>query len=157
MGQLPSKVPRKQRTLEKLADVHIAMWLAGDKITDKERKLLQTEKDRRKQLTPEKVICILTHNAGVTPEQLTELKRILARHPDAVEVRAARPLRLALRTKYTITPDIREALKDATIVIAASKDMQVMSGDTDSFWDTVRYAKHRKIPVTVVLRDGSTE
>lgn len=156
--ELPARIPRKRNQIESLLDVHIAVWLAGDTITAKERKLLVEEKERRKRLNPSKVICILTHKGGVSPEQLKKLREILDRHQPITEVRATQPLRLALRTKYSIVSDLKEMMKDADLVIAAAADgiQREMPANTDEFWDHVGYAKHRKVPVTVVLHNGSS-
>lgn len=153
--ELPKEVPKKRKELqERTLDLHIAMWLASDSITPSERRRLEEEKARRKQLTPKNRLGILTDRAGVTPIQVEKIKELLPSEKDLEVVRASRTLPLGLKdTRYWITEESKSIVKEVDQVIACPQNDRRDS----ECWEAVKYAKHRSIPVVVVLPNGSIE
>lgn len=137
--ELPARVPSKRHQIRRLLDLHIALWLASDDITDEERERLQAEKDRRKRERPAVHVGVIVSREGMTPEQRAYVRGYV--------------MTLAPTTVETAAEGHRELVRAATIVIAAPKSRQ-RSG---AVWDAVAYARHRKVPVRIVYPDGSEE
>lgn len=160
---LPDRVPAKRRQIGALLDVHIAMWLASDKLTPSERRRLGEEKARRKALVPERSVGLLVGREGVTPTQGAKLLRLL-RDADPTVIHhpgVSGPLHSACRGVADVEAHrdvrsddnaLRAVVKQAThLVIGAPKENRPAQSPV---WDAVRYAKHRSIAVKVVLPDG---
>lgn len=137
---LPAHVPSKRHQVCRLLDLHIALWLAGDDITDDERERLQAEKDRRKRERPAVHVGVIIAHEGMTPEQREYVHGYV--------------MTLAPTTVETVADaGHRELVRAATIIIAAPKSRQ-RSG---AVWDAIAYARHRKVPVRIVYPDGREE
>jgi hypothetical protein len=138
--ELPARVPSKRHQIRRLLDLHIALWLASDDITDAERERLQAEKDRRKRERPAVHVGVIVGREGMTPEQRAYVRGyVMTLAPTTVETLAGN--------------DHRELIRASTIVIAAPKSRQ-RSG---AVWDAVAYARLRKVPVRIVYPDGGEE
>lgn len=176
--ELPDRVPAKRRALEQAADVHIAMWLAGDTITPSERRRLETEKERRKRLVPDRPVGLLIARQGVTPVQQEHVMRAVAaaqpteiHHPGV-----AGPLHTAckrlgvpvtpvreIRTHHLAMPPfqahgsdsdaLREVVTRSTHLVVAAPTNHTPTKDND-VWDAARYARHRNIAVQIILPNG---
>jgi len=135
---LPDAVPHKRRQVETLLDRHIAMWLASPDITPSERRRLQAEKDRRKALTPEDRVVVLVGREGMTPQQRARMAELVAG---------------ATSVAKGCSPDV---VKTADRVVATPKETQEPVRKDTGVWAMIRYAKHRRLPVSVIMPDGST-
>lgn len=150
--ELPDRVPAKRRALEAVLDLHIAMWLASDKITPSERRRLSDEKQRRKDLKPSAVLGVIETREGATPAQLTaffgvlELKRMTAiAHPGNLSRRAHGMCTGRAPVKQLHGASANDLVRASDLMVALPR------GDTDAYvWDAVSYAKHRKVPIVVV-------
>lgn len=132
---LPDRVPTKRSQIGRLADLHIATWLAGDTITDAERGLLEREKERRKQGRHTATLGIMAGVEGMTPLQRKAMREWLA---------ALEPCTL------TADGDYRDVAKASTHVIACPRSRTV---PTD-MRDALTLARRRNVSVRIVLPDG---
>lgn len=163
---LPARVPSKRRQLERLLDVHVAMWLAGDQISDAERRRLQELKAQRRATVPDRPVGLLVGREGATPPQVQAIVDILAQlHPTEIHHPGVSPaLHRACRATgapVIVHRDVRvdesgmpTVIRQSSTVIAAPKERSPQSAKS-VVWDMIRYAKHRRIAVRVVLPDGS--
>jgi hypothetical protein len=133
--ELPTRVPTKRSQIGRLADVHIAIWLAGDSITNAERALLEREKERRKQIRRVASLGIMAGPEGMTPLQRAALR----------DLRAA----LAPCTIHA-ADDFREVAKACTHVIACPRSSTV----PPEMRDALTLARRRNVSVRIVLPDG---
>ena len=160
-AEIPNAVPRKRRQLERALDRWIAAWLASEQLTPSERRRLEAEKERRKALRRASSVelGLIVAPEGLTPAQLAHLIEFVGE---------ARPVRLhwkhgnmpllrkvlggleigAFTEQH---PDDRDVVRAATLVVAAPKESQQSSSEV---WAMIRYAKHRKTPVMVVMPNG---
>lgn len=165
-AERPARVPAKRRQLESLLDVHIAEWLASDALTPSERRRLQDERARRKaeRRRTGLVIGLVVDPAGVTPQQLEGVKEALAGarsiiHSGVPSSRLHTACKLAAGCEVAVLEtndpvhDRREVVRRADlVVIAPSSD-----GGGSRAWRAESYARHRRVPVKVVLPDGTSK
>lgn len=138
----PNAVPRKRRDMHDALDRWIAEWLARSNLTVAERERLEAEKARRK-LTrgrrPDVVLGVLVDREGMTPAQNKALKDYVA------ETGATRELS---------SGDHKAVVRVATILFAAPKHARQPANGEPGVWAAIRYARHRRVPVRVVLPNG---
>lgn len=162
---LPARVPSKRRQLERLLDVHVAMWLAGDQISDAERRRLEELKAQRKAAVPDRPVGLLVGREGATPAQVQAIADILAalrpteiHHPGVSPAlhRACRATGVSVIVHGAVCDEtgMPAVIKQSATVIAAPKERSPQSAKS-VVWDMIRYAKHRRVAVRVVLPDGS--
>jgi len=133
--ELPARVPTKRHQLARLADLHIAMWLAGDTLTEAERALLEREKGRRKLGRRQVTLGVLKEPEGMTPLQR----------------RAARDWQDALEPCSLVSlGDHRATVKEATHVLALPKSRTV----SPAMGEALKIARRRHVSVRVVLPNG---
>lgn len=146
----PDQIPVKRRQLERAPDLWLAQWEARVGLTPSERRRVREERARRKALSPDPVT-LLTVRAqeGMTPAQVTTLKerRALLR-PDSHR------MLVAIASTRTLTDDEKFLVKDATTVIACPRQ-HARPDDDAGVWKLIKYARHRGLPVQVVLPDGT--
>lgn len=159
-GGLPP-IPRKRRQLEEQAtflDLHIAIWLDRDDITPSERRRLEEEKKRRKALKPDVVVGIIVGMEGVTPGQLAFAHEFL-QTAGATAIAHTTPLSKKMARLFpegvpvSAEADFRDVVRAATVVVAAPKEPE-KPNQVQGVWEGVRYAKHRRVPVRVVMPSG---
>lgn len=169
--ELPAEVPRKRRQIEALLDVHIARWLAGEgdngMLTDGERKRLEKEKARRKKLRRDHRVGLIIPQEGMTPVQQAEMTRLMLEsgateiHHGGVPSKVhnlAREIGVVHHrdTAWRFDPERdKEVIRESDAIIAAPKEGSVQTHATPGVWQMIGYAKHRNIPTTVVLPDGT--
>lgn len=154
---VPDRVPTKRRQLHDALDRWLAVWATREDLTKRERALVEDERSRRKSLKPSLVVGLLVPGEGVTPPQLESLRDRLA-ESGATEVQhvsvpsrvhtACRDLGVPVHVRDTD----RDVVRDSDVVIATPKERAEAASP---LWDTVRYARHRKLPVKLVMPDGS--
>lgn len=155
---VPERLPRKRRELEDALDRWLAVWLAREDLTPSERRRLEEEKARRKALTPDVQVALIVGNEGMTPAQHDRASDLLGAM-GATEVFYLQYVARHVRRLQQVTPmstgfgDEREMLREATAAIATPKEPE-KPNVVQGVWDAVRFAKHRKIPVRVVMPDG---
>lgn len=154
----PAVVPKKRRQLEQSLDRWLAEWLDRDDLTPSERRRVEEIRAERKAAVPDRVIGIMVGREGFTPEQLQRVADL---------VRDARPTALLMfgpasrRLLASMPPglalggaaDFQEVARSADLVIAAPKEPDVPNQKT-GVWAGVKYAKHRRVAVRVVLPNG---
>lgn len=169
----PERIPAKRRQLEDrgvVLDRHIAVWLAREDITPSERRRLEAEKARRKALRPEWIVGLVASQEGMTPMQFavicealrvtpaTELRhtRLPRKHHGAV-VGLCNDVGMAHRLIGDVRDEdaaAREVVRDADMVIAAPREATVQTYATPGIWSIIGLARHRHVPVQVVLPNG---
>ena len=133
---LPARVPTKRSQVGRLADLHIAMWLAGETITDAERVLLEREKERRKGTRRLSALGVVVPLEGMTPAQR----------------RAFRDWKDALAPCEVVQgDDARQVAKTATHLLVLPRSSRVPADVADA----MKIARRRNASVRVVLPDGT--
>lgn len=168
---VPRHPPRKRYQLEneqKIPDLWLAMWTTDTGLSDDERERVQAERDRRKALKPDQVVGLLLDREGISGPQLDRTREILAglkptaiHHPWAAsQVHSAC---LALDVPVVVHKDVRndaaplrEVVLASMFIIAAPRKAEDFRNRTPA-WEAAQYARHRKLPVTVVLPDGTVQ
>ena len=157
--EIPTVVPKKRRQIEHALDKWIAVWLSRDDLTPSERRRLEAEKQRRKTAAPTVAVGILVGDEGLTPQQRAWLSDFLAEaHVDELHwpERALPHLRKVARD---LSPGIEthathaDVVRAATIVVAAPKETE-KPAEVSGVWEAVRLAKHRSLPVKIVMPNG---
>lgn len=141
--EIPDDPPRKRRHLEdsnRTPDLFIATWLARDDLGMIGRERLLKEKERRKALKPLTILAVFVDRAGLTPRQRGHLIHAIIEVDDYY--RMTLPSRAALDV-------LRE---DVTDVLCMPKETRRALGSP--VWEAARYARHRKLPVKVILPNG---
>jgi hypothetical protein len=128
----PATVPTKRRHIRAALDRWLAEWLARDDLTPAQRMRLDYERKRRRK--PKRgLVLLIVGREGMTPRQRAHVAEL------APDVAALLP-----------DDDGRAMIKEASAVIAAPKSRT----PAGLVWDAVRYAKHRGVPVLIVLPNG---
>jgi hypothetical protein len=162
---VPDEVPSKRRQLEGALDKWLAVWLTRDDLTPSQRRRLEEEKARRKALVPDQRVGVLVGAEGCTREQRARIMDVVAalqpteiHHPGL-----SSPMHQACRRVAPVvvhqdgirpagTRDMQDVVKAAHVVVGAVRSR---SPEGTPVWEMIRYAKHRSLPVRVVLPDGS--
>lgn len=160
----PPKPPKKRKQLERAPDLWLAVWANDHNLPEVDRAKVQEERDRRKAAQPDRVVGILVDYEGATPSQLETVKQELAK---------ARPTMIhhpwtgkSLNTACKATGAPVEVHRDVTsttnplreVVLASDRLIVAPRSRSESpVWDAYKYAKHRKLPITVVLMDGTIQ
>lgn len=162
----PPRVPRKRRQIEKVPALWLAQWLARHDLPARDVAMVQAEKDRRKKLSPDRVVGFFDEPRGMTPAQRDTLKELLAEiKPTKVThqggyrgaVSKFHGICLAMKIPIEQPVDEREICKIADVVIATPKDTREPARKMDSdegVWGPIRYARHRGVQVRVIMPDG---
>lgn len=169
----PAQVPRKRRQLEDrslVLDRWIAEWLAGDDITPSERRRLEAEKQRRKMLQPDVRLGLVVAQEGMTPPQMATVIEVLAvLHPTEVVHTRVSPrthgilvgLCERIEASIRLVADVRDEeaaaktlVHEVDIVVAAPREATVQTYATPGIWSVIGHARHRHLPVQVVLPNG---
>jgi hypothetical protein len=160
VAELPS-IPRKRSALKKALDLHLALWLERDDLMPSVRRALQEEKQRRKSGIRELAVGVLVGFEGATPAQLRVLREEVGRE-GVTRVFAPRPMPLGLapdvfRSVASEAWDdrLRGIVRACDSLLAAPRDHREPTKKDSGVWAMVRYARHRKVPVKVVLPDGA--
>lgn len=159
----PDSPPRNRRQLEALPDLWIAEWLAGDTIKPGERKKLEALKESRKHRKPDVVLGVVVAPEGMTPEQFKTFQRVLPRM-GATEVhhtllpgkvyRIVKELGVPMVRYDQYGQNERDVIKSASVLLAAPKEPAIRTYATRGVWSMIGLAKHRSVPVRIVLPDG---
>lgn len=161
--EIPPAPPRKRRELERALPVWLATWASDESLPPSQRKRAQGERDRRKHLLPDVCVGVIVGEEGMTPAQRERLADLgVAASPTALHVEerfvvhARRLLQSIADVTIWMHPDAQELVKASTLVLAAPKEPE-KPDRVEGVWEGVRYAKHRKVPVRVVLPNGDEE
>lgn len=164
---LPGSVPKKRRQIEQLTDLHIATWLGGDEITPSERRRLQEEKDRRKAEAKRGrlLVGLLVADEGLPKPQLDAAIHTLSGSGATAIIHPGVQQRLHSACKALGVPvDVRYGdgelgarvvAREADLIIAAPKESQVQPYATPGVWMRIGYARHRGVPVIVIMPNGA--
>jgi hypothetical protein len=132
---LPARVPTKRSQIGRLADLHIAIWLDGDTITEAERALLQREKDRRKNMRRLTSVGVVVPLEGMTPAQ----RRVFREWKEALAP-----------CEVVEGDDARLVAKVVSHLIVCPRSSRVPADMADA----MKIARRRNVSVRVVLPDG---
>lgn len=173
---LPKTIPRKRRQIERLLDVHIAMWLAQHDLPPGDRKRLEEEKADRRRKNPEVRISFWGSRTGMTPQQKEAVQGyILEFRPKSVHYLASTggtsaynfhrickklhhqreyDIQLDLVTYRDIPGAMQEIIKQGTVVIMTAR-ANSYDGLEPDFVEAYRYARDRKLPIRFIWPDGN--
>lgn len=164
--EIPPEPPRKRRQLEdpgQTLDKWLAVWASDESLPPSARKRAQAERDRRKALVPDVRVGVIVGEEGMTPAQRERVLEILV-SVGATELlydgdRLSHFRRLLLPLDDLGVPAVlqqgdQELVRNSSTLVAAPKEAE-KPGVVEGVWEAVRYAKHRKVPVRVVMQDGS--
>lgn len=163
LGEAPLEVPKKRRVLEQMPDLWLAQWLARDTLTPSERRRIaeqrQTRKDRKGK--EEVKLGIVAAAEGATPEQKNMLREMIEGYAPTEIHRYQLPRYIHSRMLVHMGAPIlaeesnNDVVRHSTVVIAVAKEtVEPLHKDDNPVWSAVKYARHRKIPVKVILPDG---
>lgn len=158
----PGPVPKKRRQLERALDVQLALWLDGP-LSARDRERVEAERERRKRgrRTVDLAVALVVGQEGATPAQREAIVAAL-RDLGATEVhhsgsKAAHLSALAVgaRSVRHHAEGDKPLVRASAALVAAPKDQRPPT-QPRGVWDTVRYARHRGLPVRIVTPDGVT-
>lgn len=164
---VPAEVPRKRRALERAPDVWLAVWLDRDDLSAGDRKRAQAERDRRKaeRAREQLRLGVIVADEGLTPWQLMRLaSAVVEAHPTAVlHTRVPRKMHGVLMEACRqsgalaelVTGDDAAVVRQADAIVAAPREHGVQPYATPGVWSMIGLARHRSLPVWVVLPDGT--
>jgi hypothetical protein len=169
--EIPAKVPpTKRKVLESPSltlDKWLAVWAADPDQPPSARKRAQDERDRRKALMPDVRVGVILGEEGMTPAQRVAVRDfVLAQSPTELHVQKGsythlRRLLFELSDQElvpipppSVQPDPSTIVRASTTLVAVPKDNE-KPNVVEGVWEAVRYAKHRKVPVRVVMPDGT--
>lgn len=170
--ETPPRPPAKRRQLEAALPAWLAVWANDESLTPSERRRAQEERDRRKALAgKDEVVGLVVAAEGMTPSQLEGLCTAL-RETNASQVlhtRVPRKVHGALMAvcrdmgaEARLVADVRDeqaaaaqVVRDSSFVLAAPRERTVLPYATPGVWSMVGLARHRSLPVRVVLPDGT--
>ena len=163
VGPAPDQIPQKRRQLEAAPALWLRQWLDKTDITFREKKRIEKEIQRRKELVRPVRVGILVGDEGVTPQQLRSMDTYLQKS-GATEIHhsyvasklhtAAKRLGVPVVVHGGAARDAanQEVVKNSDVVIAAVKQQERKS--IIGVWAGINYAKHRRTPVMIFTPDG---
>lgn len=158
--EIPRWPPRKRRVLEDQGatlDKWLAVWANDEGLPPSQRARAQAERDRRKRLAPDMRVGVIVGEEGMTPPQADMVTSLVATVlPTELHVIRPRHLRrvLAIASCPVVTHDNEwDLIRASTTVFAAPKEAE-KPAVVQGVWEAVRYARHRRLPVSVVMPDG---
>lgn len=139
VGDVPAHLPRKNRHLHRWPDIWIAISLARHDISDSDRDRLQAVKDARRAVPLERW-GVLVGQEGATPQQRRKVRELLPEDYRLIS-----------------TGDLHATVRGVDKLIACPKEMSepVNQSRVSTVWTAIRYARHRKVPVIIVLPNGA--
>lgn len=165
----PVRIPKKRYQLEKVLDRWLAEWLARDDLTPSERRRVEEERAARRARNPDVRVALVVDGAGATPAQRDRLAAILpALNPTEIHhAGVASPVhQICKRTGAAVTAHdrnpvhVRDAVHQeiirelADVVVALPKEASEVVRKDGGVWSAVKYAKHRNLPVRVIMPTG---
>lgn len=162
IADIPARPPRKRYQLQneqKIPDLWLARWANDESLSERERKLVQEERDRRKVAAPDVVVGVLVDAEDVTPAQLDFLRERLGNATQIHHPWTTRRVAGACRhagALVTVHKELRDVVLSSERILAAPRGPEDFRHRTPA-WEAVQYARHRKLAVTVMLPDGTLE
>jgi hypothetical protein len=163
---VPDAIPRKRTALKAVPDLWIAVWLGRDDIAPSDRKRLEALKAERRSAVPDRPVGIVVGEEGMTPPQLATFKDVIVKsgateihHPGVASSVHGMCKSLGVPVEVHYGGGNAEVVRASRFVIAAPKDAthEVTRTGYKTVWDHVKYAKHRSVPVQVIMPDGKVE
>lgn len=157
--EIPPEPPRKRRQLEAALPVWLATWATDESLPPSARRRAQEERDRRKALAPDVRVGFIVGEEGMTPVQRDRLVELAISagptelHLDGRRLPHVRRFPAELLHMVVVHEEAQELVKASTLVLAAPKEPE-KPDRVEGVWEAVRYAKHRRVPVRVVLPNG---
>lgn len=161
----PKRIPKKKRQLKAAPDRWLAEWLAREDLTEYERHRVEEEKAERKVAVqkPSRVLGLITGNDGINPTQFTALVDVLEKSR-ATEIhhngKQAPRVHEACKRVASVVQHLdpvpeQEIIRESDLVVVVPRSERPTA--TTTTWSSIRYARHRTTPVTVILPSGKVE
>jgi hypothetical protein len=152
--------PRKRRELQRALDRWIAEWLASDDLTPAQRSMLEEEREQRKRTRKreQRAVGLIMPVEGYTKPQFDRLPELLAGATRILHHGVPSRVHQLCRRVAPVTvhnDQPRTVVTNADLVIALTKETTVMPHATPGVWKLIGLAKHRSVPVRVILPDGT--
>lgn len=167
LPECPAHPPKKRRVLEDTnatPDLWLRLWAEDKSLPPSQVARAEREIARRKALTPDVLVGVLTADEGSTPAQVQRLRAAVL-GSGVTELRQCGQLPSpvfqagkeagAKSVRYRES-DREKLVRDCTHVFAAPRGPRA-TGNEDDVWRAILLARHRKLVVKVILPDGSTE
>lgn len=159
--EIPTTIPKKRRQVEAALDKWIAVWLEREDLAPSERRRLEEERNRRKaeRRREQNIIGILCPTEGVTPEQVATLEQALVAlkpteiYHHGVDRAVHSRCRATGVAVHVLWHQHKDVVKASDLVVGLVKETTAPNNKT-GVWDLVKYAKHRRLPVKVILPSG---
>jgi hypothetical protein len=151
----PDEIPTKRRQLHDVPDYWLAVWASRDNLTNTERARVGEERDRRKHARRQQdvTVGVLVGPEGATPEQTEYIVGYLLTLGATTIVAVDLPAKIERRLDgipVAGAPDFQVVVRASDVVLAAPRASQAAGVVLDG----IRYARHRRVPVRVVLPNG---
>lgn len=159
VGDAPELVPKKRRQLEQAPDLWLAQWLARDSLTPSERRRVQEQKAERRSAVEAKNVGIIISREGVAPKQLDMLVTVVrdlkptSLHHTRLPSKVHQALRMGVAHFLYERPigNFQEIIKASDTVVVCP------NGESGPIWEQVKYARHRRLPVRVIMPNGEEQ
>jgi hypothetical protein len=155
----PLEIPTKRRQLRAVPDYWLAVWASRENLTTAERRRVEGEREHRKRLRNESdvIVGVCIGREGITPQQFDYIAGYLTGMQPAGVVHAGAPAKLVRAIgdlDIATETDFREVVQAAHVVLAAVKE-PTEPVQKSGVWGAVKYARHRRTPVRIVLPNGT--
>lgn len=170
LGPAPARPPAKRRTLQDrnaTPEIWLHQWAVREELPPSQRNAAAGELERRKTEDKSKVVQVgvLIGLEGATPQQVATLGEwweklgVTEVHvPDGVRGRKLLLLFPGANEVHTYKrPTEREELREVVLHAGTLVALPPRLSPTGTVWAAVGYAKHRKVPTTVILPDGTIQ
>lgn len=156
LGPRPATVPVKRRQLEAAPAVWLAEWATDEALPPSQRRRAQAERDRRKEAVVDVRVGVIVGNEGVTREQqeavverVRQFGATMILHP-GTSSKFHQALKAVAPTKPVFEPLARyqHIIKESDAVVVAPP------GPRGPVFEQAKYARHRSLPVAVIMPDG---
>lgn len=159
--ETPQRPPSKRRQLQSadVLDTWLAVWATDDNLTPSERRRAQDERDRRKaaRRREDAIVGVIVGPEGATPAQSAYITGYLLTLPATGVCHAGVSRGIARAFPPGVAeigaPDWQAVVRVADVILAAPKE-QSEPVQKLGVWSAIRYARHRNVPVRIVLPNG---
>lgn len=148
--------------MEQALDIHLAMWSSSETLTPSDKRRVQAERVRRKR-DKQRVerVGILTGPEGITPIQQEKMVDLLVGQRGAMggiahtwSSASVHSLCKSFGVEVVALKDRKPEQAAKRIIHNSTMVFAFPRGEHGEMWDWVRQAKHRNLPVIVVMPNG---
>lgn len=152
--EIPARPPRKRLAMAKAPALWLQLWANDQALSPIDRLNAQSEIDRRKVLTSEKVMGVVVDLTGMSPPQWEALVEAVDKESPTGYMMLASTfgnLRKAARKwPWTVAGSYHEIVLQTQLIYCFARPGR----PEGVVYDAMRYAKHRKVPVHLILPTG---